>query len=189
MAHTKDVRFAEDRFHAEGSDAPREHLMASREEIAHAVVSVGLDRPVCDIMGTRTEVATPSPQRAIQGIAHRVPGPLVARHRHLWVQYTRRSTHGFRRGTRKFNGRPDERVPNQVNQSLPICVQNPSLPACRAPVSPTDTNSEISSPERRASWASTTKFSCLSVSRRCNWRLEIDTPMDCNRAGSSAHPA
>ena len=38
------------------------------------------------------------------------------------------------------------RVRNQVNHSLPICVQNPFFPACRAPVSSTLTHGDISSP-------------------------------------------
>jgi hypothetical protein len=38
---------------------------------------------------------------------------------------------------RKFSRLLLARVPNQVKLSLPICVQKPLLPACRAPVSST----------------------------------------------------
>lgn len=38
------------------------------------------------------------------------------------------------------------RVPNQVKRSLPICVQKPFLALCRAPVSSTDTQDDVSSP-------------------------------------------
>ena len=52
-------------------------------------------------------------------------------------------------------------VPNQVNQSLPICVQKPFLPAWRAPVSSTETNGEVCNPARKMSCASLTKPICL----------------------------
>jgi hypothetical protein len=67
---------------------------------------------------------------------------------------------------------------------LPICVQNPFLAAWRAPVSSADTEGEVSSPARNTSCASLTKSSGLSVSRRCTWRFEIDTPSHCSRAVS-----
>jgi hypothetical protein len=66
------------------------------------------------------------------------------------------------RQVEEFSRLFDDRVPNQVNQSLPICVQKPFLPAWRAPVSSTDTYADVSSPARRTSWA--TETPCVNVS-------------------------
>jgi len=42
--------------------------------------------------------------------------------------------------SRKFSRLFEDREPNQVKRSLPICVQKPVLALCRAPVSSTDTH-------------------------------------------------
>ena len=55
--------------------------------------------------------------------------------------------------SRKFSRLFDDRVPNQVNQSLPICVQKPFFPAWRAAqVSSTETYGDVSKPARKTSW-------------------------------------
>src|SRR5271154_6162574 len=55
-AHSVHAEFAEDRFHAEGSDASRGHLVASDEEVSDTVVEVRLDRLVRNAVRAWTEV-------------------------------------------------------------------------------------------------------------------------------------
>jgi hypothetical protein len=71
-----------------------------------------------------------------------------------------------------------------VNRSSPICVQKPFFAAWRAPVSSTLTQLDVASPARRTSRASAMKPSCFAVSRRCNCRCEIATPIDRNNTNS-----
>ena len=88
------------------------------------------------------------------------------------------------RGSRKFNRLFDDRVRNQVNHSLPICVQNPFFPAWRAPVSSTVTHDDVSSPARRTSWASAMNPSWFSFNRRTNCRFEIAIPIERNKVSN-----
>ena len=48
------------------------------------------------------------------------------------MSFNTKSVWPARSGSRKFSRLFDGRVPNQVNQSLPICVQKPLAVLCRA---------------------------------------------------------
>jgi hypothetical protein len=50
QAWSQHARFAEDRFHAERSDASSRHLVAAGEEVAHAVIEMSLDHPIRGIV-------------------------------------------------------------------------------------------------------------------------------------------
>jgi len=80
MAQPWHTKIAEHRLHAERPDASRRHLMAPDQKVTHAVIQMGLDRTVRDVMGSGTEVAAPSPQQAVQCAAHLRPRPFVARY-------------------------------------------------------------------------------------------------------------
>src|SRR6202042_73649 len=75
--HTK---VAEDRLHAEGSDASRRHLAAPGKEVTHAVIEMCLDHPVGGVVRAGTEVTTPSPHQSVQRVAYLPPCTHVPRH-------------------------------------------------------------------------------------------------------------
>jgi hypothetical protein len=80
VSQSRHAKIAEHRLLAERPDASRRHLVAPDEEVTHAVIQVGFDRAVRDVMGSRTEVTAPSPQQTVQRAAHFIPRPFVARH-------------------------------------------------------------------------------------------------------------
>src|SRR6516162_1041892 len=82
MAHSKHAEFAEDRFPAERSDAARGHLVASDEEIAHAVIDMSVDDAVRSIMRAGAEVAAPAAQEAVETLSHLFPAADIAADEH-----------------------------------------------------------------------------------------------------------
>src|SRR3954451_19866592 len=98
MSQSRHTKIAEHRFHAERPDASRRHLMAPDKKVTHAVIQMGLDRAVRDVVGSRTEVAAPSPQRAVQCAAHLSPWSLVARHQDR-TQFVLQTSHALVRRT------------------------------------------------------------------------------------------
>jgi hypothetical protein len=74
MSQSRHTKIAEHRFHAERSDASRGHLAAPDQKVTHAVIQMGLDRAVRDVVGSGAEVAAPSSQQAVQSAAHLRPG-------------------------------------------------------------------------------------------------------------------
>ena len=55
MSQSRHTKIAEHRFHAERSDASRGHLAAPDQEVAHAVIQMGLDHAIRDVMGSGAE--------------------------------------------------------------------------------------------------------------------------------------
>jgi hypothetical protein len=80
VSQSRHTKIAEHRFHAERPDASRRHLVTPDQEVTHAVIQMGLDNAIRDVVGSRAEVTAPSPQQAVQRAAHLGPWPFVARH-------------------------------------------------------------------------------------------------------------
>jgi hypothetical protein len=86
MSQSRHTKIAEHRFHAERPDASRGHLMTPDEKVTHAVIQVGLDHAVRDVVGSGTKLIAPSPRQAVQRAAHldplrgSSPWPFVPRH-------------------------------------------------------------------------------------------------------------
>src|ERR1039458_5110626 len=97
MSQSRHTKLAEHRFHAERPDAPRWHLMTPDQKVTHTVIQVGFDYPVRDVVGSGTEVATPSRNKRFNVPPTSPHGPLLPG--------TRISpTLSFRRCTLLFDG-------------------------------------------------------------------------------------
>ena len=80
VSQPRHAKIAEHRVLAERPDAARRHLVTPDEEVTHAVIQMGLDHAIRNVAGSRTEVAAPSSQEAVQCTAYLRPWPFVARY-------------------------------------------------------------------------------------------------------------
>jgi hypothetical protein len=132
VSQPRHTKIAEHRFLAERPDASRGHLVAPDEEVTHAVIQMGLERAIRDVVGSGTEVTAPSPQQAVQCAAYLRQWPLVARYQDR-TQFILQTLHALIR--RRGPGEPPALLPmamraEAVTQKVkPVrpCIAQPGL--------------------------------------------------------------